>query len=784
MHDPSTERRTTDGASAQVPGHARRPIDGSGAVVEMETAGQRGGGRLPDHAVHADGRGLGRGGGGRASTNVNGRRLLFFEPEGEHAAAAVTAGMSMIGLRATNFSSGQGIAYMHESLYAAVGKRLTYVLNMACRAMTKHALNVHAGHDDYHAVDDTGFFQLFAKDVQEAADLNLIAHRIAELSLNPGVCAQDGFLTSHVIESMRLPERELVREYLGDPADIIDSPTPAQRLVFGEKRRRIPEMFDLDYPAMLGVGPEPGQLRAGRRGAAAVLLRPRRRARPTRPSTEYAALTGRRYARAMGYRLDDAEYVIVGQGSVVSNAEAVADHLRETRGLKVGVLNVTMFRPFPADLITHLLQGKKGVTVLERVDQPLAVDPPLLREIRAAMGKALENGRAPAATPPAPGLAACRPEDVPDFYSGCFGLGSRDLQPGDLVAAVENMLAGGTRRRQFYLGIDFVRKGTRLPKLQIWQEKLLEAYPHLARPRARARRRTSTCCPRARPRSASTPWAAGAPSPWARTWRMTAAELLGLYIKANPKYGSEKKGQPTTFYATLAHEPIRLNCELQARERGALARPERVPPLEPARRAARRTACSSSRATGGAEDALELAAAGARSATSASGSIRSVHARRVRDRAGRGVATPSCATACRARRSWARSSASSPLHGARRAGRGARCSRASRAQLEKKFGHLGERVVEDNLRVIRRGFDEVRAAGSRRRSTARRRGGGGRAAHARRARRQSRAQPGHRQPGPVLGAGLPPLQDGRGRHRRSVRGDQRHSGGDQHRSAT
>jgi pyruvate-ferredoxin/flavodoxin oxidoreductase len=77
------------------------------------------------------------------------------------------------------------------------------VLNVAARAMTKHALNVHAGHDDYHCVDDTGFFQLFAKDVQEAADLNLIAHRIAELSLNPGIVAQDGFLTSHVIESIR-----------------------------------------------------------------------------------------------------------------------------------------------------------------------------------------------------------------------------------------------------------------------------------------------------------------------------------------------------------------------------------------------------------------------------------------------------------------------------------------------------------------------------------------------------------------------------------------------------
>ena len=90
--------------------------------------------------------------------NISGDPLIFVEPEGEHASAAVTAGLSMSGLRATNFSSGQGIAYMHESLYAAVGKRLTYVLNMGCRAMTKASLNVHAGHDDYHAVDDTGFF--------------------------------------------------------------------------------------------------------------------------------------------------------------------------------------------------------------------------------------------------------------------------------------------------------------------------------------------------------------------------------------------------------------------------------------------------------------------------------------------------------------------------------------------------------------------------------------------------------------------------------------------------
>src|SRR5512132_816349 len=380
-------------------------LDGSAAVVAMETAAGEAAGAYPITpstqmgegwaAAVADG-----------VRNVNGRRLLFFEPEGEHAAAAVTAGMSMFGLRAANFSSGQGIAYMHESLYAAVGKRLTYVLNVAARAMTKHALNVHAGHDDYHAVDDTGFFQLFAKDVQEAADLTLIAHRIAELSLNPGLCAQDGFLTSHVIESLRLPERELIKTYLGDPSDRIPSPTPAQRMVFGETRRRIPEMFDLDYPSMLGVVQNQDSYAQG-----VAAQRPfyfdHLPALTDQAFDEFARLTGRRYARATGYRLDDAEWVIAGQGSVVANAEVVADYLRRTRKLRVGVVNLTMFRPFPADHITRLLRGKKGVVVLERTDQPLAVDPPLLREIRAAMSQGVENSRlAKGDALPFPALAA------------------------------------------------------------------------------------------------------------------------------------------------------------------------------------------------------------------------------------------------------------------------------------------------------------------------------------------------------------------------------------------
>jgi pyruvate-ferredoxin/flavodoxin oxidoreductase len=88
--------------------------DGSSAVVAMETAASEAAGAYPITPSTQMGEGWASAVASGAK-NVNGRSLIFFEPEGEHAAAGVTAGMSMVGLRSTNFSSGQGIAYMHES---------------------------------------------------------------------------------------------------------------------------------------------------------------------------------------------------------------------------------------------------------------------------------------------------------------------------------------------------------------------------------------------------------------------------------------------------------------------------------------------------------------------------------------------------------------------------------------------------------------------------------------------------------------------------------------------
>ncbi len=489
--------------------------------------------------------------------NISGRPLIFIEPEGEHAAAAVTAGLSMTGLRATNFSSGQGIAYMHESLYAAVGKRLTYVLNMGCRAMTKSTLNVHAGHDDYHCIDDTGFFQLFGKSAQEVCDLNIISHRIAELALTPGICAQDGFLTTHLIESLLLPERELIAEYLGRPDDIIDTPTPAQRILYGPQRRRIPELWTVDNPVMIGtVQNQDAYMQS------VAAQRPYFFAHiagiTDQAMAEFYALTGRRYQRVSTYRVEDAEYLILGMGSMLVTAEVVADYLRETRKLKVGVVNLTMFRPFPGDVLGTLLQGRKGVTVLERVDQPLAEDLPLIREVRAALGRCVENGRSGVVHE---GYASYKKaEDMPPLYSGSFGLGSRDLQPEGLIGAIENMLPNGGKRKFFYLSIDFVHDKAFTPKQEIHQIQVADAYPGL---KALAVHGSEN--PNLMPKNSITVrfhsvggWGAITTG---KNLAMTLFDLLGYHIKANPKYGSEKKGQPTTYYLAAAPEPIRVNCD-------------------------------------------------------------------------------------------------------------------------------------------------------------------------------------------------------------------------------
>ncbi|HEY6957516.1 MAG TPA: pyruvate ferredoxin oxidoreductase, partial [Candidatus Limnocylindria bacterium] len=141
-----------------------------------------------------------------------GTGIRFLEPESEHSSASAAEGFALAGGRVTNFTAGQGLILMKEVLYVIAGKRLPAVFHVGARALTSQALNIHAGHDDVMGVADTGWGILFARNVQEAADLAAIARRTAERAETPFIVAQDGFLTTHTFENVLLPEDELLRE--------------------------------------------------------------------------------------------------------------------------------------------------------------------------------------------------------------------------------------------------------------------------------------------------------------------------------------------------------------------------------------------------------------------------------------------------------------------------------------------------------------------------------------------------------------------------------------------
>ena len=151
-------------------------------------------------------------------------------------------------------------------------------------------------------------------------------------------------------------------------------------------------------------------------------------------------------------------------------------------------------------------------------------------------------------------------DDLPELYSGAYGLGSRDLQPEGLIGAIENMLEEGAKRKRFYLSVDFLHETARTPKQEIYQQTLEEAYPELRKLSVRGSEN-----PNLMPADSITMrfhsiggWGAITTG---KNLAMTLFELLGFHVKANPKYGSEKKGQPTTYYLSVAPEPVRINCE-------------------------------------------------------------------------------------------------------------------------------------------------------------------------------------------------------------------------------
>ncbi len=426
-------------------------LDGNSAVALAEAS-------ISGHAVlggtfpSSDAEVVWRGEIDHGNTNLYGEPLAAQSAEGPRGIVAAATGLALAGRRATAFLSGPDIAATQDLLISAAGKHAPLVLHLATRAVAAHGGALGSGHDCVHLSADSGFFILFAANVQEAVDFTYISRRVAEETLVPGLVVMDGEQTALAAQDARLLSATQAGALLGPASQVIDTPTAAQKLLFGGTRRRVPPWQDLDESILSGALFEPDSFALGAFGrrpffdafvdeslAAAFDL--------------FAAKTGRRHAPVSGYRMDDARTVLVAMGAAIETARSAADQLRKLHKLRVGVVGVHSLRPFPGGLLAEALKGREQVLILERADAPLSSEPPLTREIRAAMSSS---------------ATACSPV--------VYGVGGLPLRVADLVALCQSEHTLATR----YLGISFDDRSGDQPKRAVLLDTLRRAYPDLA----------------------------------------------------------------------------------------------------------------------------------------------------------------------------------------------------------------------------------------------------------------------------------------------------------------
>jgi len=477
--------------------------DGSGAVVWVETNIDNGSCAYPITPS------TNMGGGFQAEVangkrNLWGEHLAFVQPESEHSAASTCEGFALAGGRVTNFTSGQGLVLMKEVLYTIAGKRLPVVFHIGARALTSHSLNVHCGHDDVMSVADVGWGIIFSRTAQDAGDMALISRRVAEDTRTPFMAVQDGFLTTHTIEKIRLCEPELMKQFVGNPSE------------------KVINMFDTKNPLQTGVVQNQDSYMKGKIAQRYFYdLIP---AAIDHAFEEFYNHTGRKYSQVETYRMEDAEYAVIGLGGLTETCETAVDWLRENKGMKVGVVSVRSFRPFPGDRVVQALKNVKAFTVIERMDNPLAQSNSLTAEIKSAFVDALNgfNGYH-------------KVDKIPAIYSGSAGMGSRDIRAGDFISVYNNMVEKG--KQYFVLGI-------------IHPLALEMGIDPDVRPAGAFSMRGHSV--------------GGFGSVTTNKIIATiGGEVFGMHVQAYPKYGSEKKGLPTTYYLTLGKEHIRSHSELE-----------------------------------------------------------------------------------------------------------------------------------------------------------------------------------------------------------------------------
>jgi len=270
-------------------------------------------------------------------------RCEFVNVESEFAAMSVAIGASAAGTRAYTATASQGLLFMAEALYNASGLGLPIVMTVANRAIGA-PINIWNDHSDAMSQRDSGWIQLYAQSNQHAADLHVLAFRLAEELSTPVMVCMDGFVLTHAFEPVDLASQDEVDLFLSEarPRRLLDPDVPSTvgALVGPEAFTEVRYLAHLTQRRALDQIPALDEELAGVLGRSGCgLLRP--------------------------YRCADAETVIVALGSVLGTVEETVDAMRAD-GVPVGAVGLTTFRPFPAEAIRAALSGARRLVIVER----------------------------------------------------------------------------------------------------------------------------------------------------------------------------------------------------------------------------------------------------------------------------------------------------------------------------------------------------------------------------------------------------------------------------------
>ena len=305
--------------------------------------------------------------------------------QSEAGAAGAVHGSIAAGAMTSTFTASQGLLLMIPNLYKIAGEGLPAVCNVAARAVCSHALNIFGDHSDVYAARQTGCAMLCESSVQEVMDLTPVAYCAAVKGKLPFINFFDGFRTSHEIQKIQIWDYE-------DLNDLIDHEAIA------EFRRNC---LNPTHPRQMGSAQNPD-----------IFFQTREACNP--------------YYDAMPAIVQ--EYVIIAMGSVNETIEETIDYLA-TKGEKVGVIKVRLYRPFCTEaFLAAIPDSVKQISVLDRTKEPGSIGEPLALDVKAA-------------------LADSKFKDVPVF-SGRYGLGSKDTTPAQIIAVYNN-----TTKKTFTIGI-------------------------------------------------------------------------------------------------------------------------------------------------------------------------------------------------------------------------------------------------------------------------------------------------------------------------------------------